>query len=414
LGPSTSGQIAKFANRSLSRVQTLLALEQLAAFILLTAATVTNILTAMPTIANFPTAFHDEHHAWHTGAHAGFPVRKFQRGSPGSGSEFLAFHGNYMSKVLAWYLDQPGADRNAVSAWTGVPSVLKTSALGWTSQWANDEAKLAAPAGQFASRDALGIFIEAGIHNQFLHDATAKHFNEPDVADIMKSPSSTYFYKIHGLVQHWWLLWERPQFALQTGTALAETPSGFDFGIGPNGDVYAIQRVGTGTGTTEVHVLSAASGYQAFSLETGTALQQTPSGFDFGIGPNGDVYAIQRVGTGSGTTEVHILSAASSYQAFSLQTGTALQQTPSGFDFGIGPNGDVYAIQRIGTGTGTTEVHVLSAASAYQSFSLQTATALQETPTGFDFGVGPNGDVYAIQRVGTGTGTTEVHVLKPR
>ena len=366
--------------------------------------------TRVPTIPNFPQKFNDEHHAWHTSSHAGFPPRKFQQGAAGSGEEFLTFHRDFMSKVLVWYLDQQGADPSAVARWTAVPAELKNPTYRWSAQLAAEEARLAAPSGQFATSDELGIFIEMGIHNQFLHAATAAHFGEPVVASF-HSPSSTYFYKIHGLVQHWWIQWLAPRFALQTATALPETPSDYSFCIGPNRDLFAIKRAGTGTGTTEVHILSAASGYQQFSMQTGTALQETPAGFDFGIGSNGDIFAIQRVGTGSGTTEVHILSAASGYQQFSLQTGTALQETPSGFDFGIGSNGDIFAIQRVGTGSGTTEVHILSAASGYQQFSLQTGTALQETPSGFAFGIGPNGDIFAIQRIGTGTGTTEAHVL---
>jgi hypothetical protein len=58
---------------------------------------------------------------------------------------------------------------------------------------------------------------------------------------------------------------------------------GFDFSVGPNGDVFAIQRVDSGTGTTQVHILSAASGYQNFSKQTGTALQETPSGLTLPI-----------------------------------------------------------------------------------------------------------------------------------
>jgi Group XII secretory phospholipase A2 precursor (PLA2G12) len=52
----------------------------------------------------------------------------------------------------------------------------------------------------------------------------------------------------------------------------------------------------------------AASNYQTFRLQTGTALHQTGGEFAFGVLPNGDVVAIKKSGTGSGKTEVHILS----------------------------------------------------------------------------------------------------------
>jgi len=59
----------------------------------------------------------------------------------------------------------------------------------------------------FATADSLGIFIERGIHNNFLHSATAAYFGESVLNDSATSPLSAYFYKLHGLVNHWWNLW---------------------------------------------------------------------------------------------------------------------------------------------------------------------------------------------------------------
>ena len=42
----------------------------------------------------------------------------------------------------------------------------------------------------------------------FLHGASAMIYHEPIVVTL-HSPLSTYFYGIHGLVQHWWQLWEQ-------------------------------------------------------------------------------------------------------------------------------------------------------------------------------------------------------------
>lgn len=202
------------------------------------------------------------------------------------------------------------------------------------------------------------------------------------------------------------------QFSLQTATALHPTDRTFEFGIGPNNDVFAIKKSGTGSGMTEIHVLSAASGYQQFSLQTKTALHPTDDTFEFGIAPNGDVFAIKKSGTASGTTEIHVLSAASGYQQFSLQTRTTLHPTDPTFEFGIATNRDVFAIKKSSTGPGMTEIHVLSAASGYQQFSLQTQTALHPTDRTFEFGVAANRDAVAIKKAGTASGTTEVHVLE--
>lgn len=50
--------------------------------------------------------------------------------------------------------------------------------------------------------EVAGVLDEVG--------ATASAFNEPSVADF-HSPKSTYFYKIHGLVDYWWQQWHAPK-----------------------------------------------------------------------------------------------------------------------------------------------------------------------------------------------------------
>jgi hypothetical protein len=163
---------------------------------------------SMSLIPNFPEVFADEHHAWHEpGVHPEFPSRAIPRGNPGSGIEFLVFHRNFMAKVLAWYRQQSFADSNAVAPWTSIPEALKRTAF-WNAQEAADELRIVTLRPAFASEDDFGIFVENGIHNRFLHDATAAAFNEPVVATL-HSPQSTFFYQIHGLVQNWWSNWFR-------------------------------------------------------------------------------------------------------------------------------------------------------------------------------------------------------------
>ncbi|MFN7412302.1 MAG: hypothetical protein ACK5RT_00005 [Dolichospermum sp.] len=48
----------------------------------------------------------------------------------------------------------------------------------------------------------------------------------------------------------------------------------------------------------------------------------------------------------------------------------------------------------------------------YQQFRLQTGTALHETGDSFDFAVLSNGDLMAIKKSSTGSGKTEVHILR--
>jgi hypothetical protein len=202
------------------------------------------------------------------------------------------------------------------------------------------------------------------------------------------------------------------QFVLHTGTILHETPAGFAFLVASNGDVIAVKKQGTGTGSTEVHVLSASSGYQNFSLHTGTALHETGNDFEFQVAPNGDLFAIKKRGTGSGSTEVHVLSRASNYASFVLQTGTALHETDSTFRFLLDAQRNLWAIKLSGTDSNSTEVHILSAAVQYGSFSRHIGTVLHETPRDFDFGLLDGRRLVAIKRAGTGSGSTEVHIVQ--
>ena len=190
-------------------------------------------------------------------------------------------------------------------------------------------------------------------------------------------------------------------------TAQHQTDSRFVFLVGPNDDLFMVMRSSTGSGKTELHVLTAASGYQQFSLHTGTVLHETDATFDFAVASNRDLFAIKKRFTGSGTTEVHVLSAANSYQRFSLQTRTALHHTDDNWSFAVGANRDLIAITR--RGLRGVEVHAITAASAYQRFGQQLVTPLPFTDTSTAFALAANGDVAAVRR--TGSTDTVVDVL---
>jgi hypothetical protein len=162
----------------------------------------------MSLILNFPDSLLDEHHAWHmAGAHPGYPTRTFPIGTPGSGLEFFSFHRRFMAEFHAWYDNQAGADQAAVAAWPAIPQELKVESAGWVPPWPSDEDRIVHQPYSFGTADDLGIFVELGIHNQFLHGAAAQVYNEPILATF-HSPLSTYFYQLHGLVDRWWQAWE--------------------------------------------------------------------------------------------------------------------------------------------------------------------------------------------------------------
>ncbi len=257
----------------------------------------------------------------------------------------------------------------------------------------------------------------------------------PDVFAVVRTSTGSGMTEVHALSAGSGFA----QFSVHAATSLGLTGTGenwqFLFGdYDRDGvdDLYAISKSGTGTHSTEVHVLSGASGFKTWLLHTGTALGETgdSEAFKFALGDFNrdgvlDLFAISRTGTGTHSTEVHVLNGATNFGNWLLHTGSALGETGTGanWKFLVGDYDrdgapDLYAISRTGTGTHSTEMHVLSGASNYGTWLLHTGTALGETGTNhaWDFALADfNGDgaldLYGISKSGTGTHSTEVHVL---
>lgn len=148
--------------------------------------------------------------------------------------------------------------------------------------------------------------------------------------------------------------------------------------------------------------------------------------FDFLGGDfNGDGYrdmiAVKKRETETGRTEVHVLNGESNFQSFLLQTGTALANSYDVFDFALGDyNGDgtpdLYAIKTRSTDSKRTEVHILDGSSRFQRFSLHVAVPIAESHGVFKFVLGDyNGDgapdLYAVKLGGAGAKHAELHIL---
>jgi len=158
----------------------------------------------MATISHFPQNLIDEHMAWHMN-----PI-----GSPGArsatdqGVDFLQFHHQFLQKVFNWMSTQP-ADFQAqydLSPWTTIPMELKLDVnTGWNSSYQQQEDRITLLTPPFADLNDFGSYIENGIHNNYLHGACAVHYNDPNIGSPMTAPViSTWFYKIHGLINIWW------------------------------------------------------------------------------------------------------------------------------------------------------------------------------------------------------------------
>ncbi|NJM33522.1 MAG: hypothetical protein HC850_01165 [Rhodomicrobium sp.] len=222
-----------------------------------------------------------------------------------------------------------------------------------------------------------------------------------------------------------------PDYLLQTGTALGETDSTFeykmfDYNRDGRDDLIAIKKSATGTGSTEIHIFDGAANFSPPLLHTGTMLHETGGNFEFEVADwnrDGfmDLVAIKQSQTGTGTSEVHVYDGSTNFATPLLHTGTALGETGDNVEFEVADwNGDgrqdLVAFMKSATGTGTTEVHILDGATNFSTFLLQTGTGLHETGDNFEFDLlDHNGDgrldMAAVKKNETGSASTEVHVF---
>ena len=139
-----------------------------------------------------------------------------------------------------------------------------------------------------------------------------------------------------------------------------------------NSDLVFIKTANTPNGHVEVHIASAASNYQTRTLETATTFVNETDG-TWQLLSNRDLAFIKTANTPNGHVEVHIASAASNYQTRTLETATTFAIETDGTWQMLG-NNDLAFIKTANTPNGHVEVHIASAASKYQTRILETAT----------------------------------------
>ena len=188
-------------------------------------------------------------------------------------------------------------------------------------------------------------------------------------------------------------------------------------------DLYCVLKSISANKATELHVLDGASGYTSFSVHQTLPIMKSDSNWTFKVADGdrdgrSDVYGIQTAATGSKMTEVHALSASTNFQSYFLHEQTGFRMLGDNWDFGFGDFNndnivDLYGICKNGTGSGQTEVHVLNGYGGLKQFLLQSRTLLQSVDSDrFQMIIG-NGrlNIYAIQRDGSPTNKTEVHLM---
>lgn len=206
-------------------------------------------------------------------------------------------------------------------------------------------------------------------------------------------------------------------------TIIRNTVQNFKFALAPNNrDIFVIKY--RGDSSVGLAILLASDNYS-----TNTTFHEIPvsinDSFSFFVLPSRDLVCILNKSRDPDVpifqVEVHILLASSGYKTFSFQEKVGLFATEEMFDYSITFNGDLYAIKKIQTGTQTIEVHVLSAASGYKAFTTQTGTSLlnddfNDSNTDYTYRVAPDGDLFAIKKLSllgnnTTSGSNEITVL---
>jgi hypothetical protein len=159
--------------------------------------------TTDPTLMNLM----NKHMGWHGDSSAnamGFPRRSIPEGQPGSGNEFLTFHASILNDFTAWNNShgQPISPL-LIAPWLTLPPEIKSQE---NATWQAADLRVTSNSPTFGTADAMGIFIEGGIHDQFLHSAAAAAYGE-SILTTFSSLESTYFYQLHGWINHWWQHW---------------------------------------------------------------------------------------------------------------------------------------------------------------------------------------------------------------
>jgi len=201
---------------------------------------------------------------------------------------------------------------------------------------------------------------------------------------------------------------------------ISTTQDVWTFLMDKNNNIIAVKERNTASGVVEVSVLTAASNYQQYA----PGLKDKPvplapltvdAQWDVEADPDGNLYFILKWGGASQKTELHALSAATGYQQFFVHADTALPFTDATWDFEIGPNQELFCIRKQVVGSNRTQLSVLAqgANKRYQTFAVAPRdTKLHTTDANFNFVVNYfNRDVWAIKQGVTGSGTTELHVL---
>ena len=148
-----------------------------------------------------------EHNKWHTATCGTAGARSCTN----RGEDFLAFHRNYLRRLRKKF-DELGRTED-IEPWYKLPDPMHSPTNGWTQEHSN--AELAVLNNQnpntglpFASVDEFGSYLERNLHND-LHGIAQAAYGEGPIGPVGMSPTSTYFFKIHGFVEYLYQRFQR-------------------------------------------------------------------------------------------------------------------------------------------------------------------------------------------------------------
>lgn len=179
-----------------------------------------------------------------------------------------------------------------------------------------------------------------------------------------------------------------------------------------DGDLYFIKTKNTGSGRIEVHTATRDSNYtRGAHYATAYGQGEINNGTFQMVGK--DLYFIKVRNTG-GTIEVHAVTGASGYQTFSVHSATS-------FGLADADNGswrmygtDLALVKTKNTPGNKVELHVVTRGSNYKAFSVHASTFynISDNANGYFWVVDANADgqpdLGFVKRINTGTGKVEI------
>lgn len=202
-------------------------------------------------------------------------------------------------------------------------------------------------------------------------------------------------------------------FGLQTGTPLQlHNTTEWHFQVLSNNDLMCIKIKAP---KSKFQILTADSSYQTFGLQSKIELgAEDGHSWHFQLASGDDLMCIKDTCEPDSKVEIHTLTANSNYEEFSVHTKTALDaDLDDHMRYEALSTGDLICIKKSGCDSEMTEVHILNGGDSYQSWSLHTASGLgMDLTNAWQFGAMSNGDLMCINHNGpTGSNMTEVHIL---